>query len=471
MGADNCIGGPSATPKWSPVRSPAMTDADLTQAAVRTYLYGYPMLYNLDETRKVFEGSTTLVDDAGPNRFGPARRLLGPEAKFVTPNNDTLYLIAACDVSAGPLVLDVPDTADRYYVLQFVDAWSNNFAYVGRRATGTKAGRYLLTAPGAGAVAPAGMTVVEAPSTVFAIVGRIQVNSDADLAAVHALQDQFALTPLAVVQGGVAPGVGAGLPAPAAGVADDLLWWEQFRVALRAFPPPAGDSEFVAAAASLGLTDAQSPFIEPDPALRKVLVDGLEQGRATVENLSRNALKIVDGWSSAMHAFDYNLDRLGLGTVDAPEWKIADRKNAYLLRAAAARAGLWGNHGYEARYDLLWQDEHGELLDGAHAYELTLSPAPSVDAFWSLTMYDEPDYHLVANPIDRYSIGDRTPGLVTAADGSVTLRLQRVSPGADQEANWLPAPAGRFRPVLRSYQPSGSMLSGDYVLPKVRRLG
>ena len=86
-------------------------------------------------------------------------------------------------------------------------------------------------------------------------------------------------------------------------------------------------------------------------------------------------------------------------------------------------------------------------------------------------MYDEPDYYLVANPIDRYSIGDRTPGLQTAADGSVTITMQRESPGADREANWLPAPAGKFRPVLRSYQPVGPMLSGDYVLPKVRRTG
>jgi hypothetical protein len=211
--------------------------------------------------------------------------------------------------------------------------------------------------------------------------------------------------------------------------------------------------------------------VDPDPALAKVLVEGKRQGEATLESVSKTALKIVDGWSSAMHAFDYNLDRLGLGTIDSPEWKIADRTTAYVTRAVAARIGLWGNHGYEARYDLLWQDEHGDELDGGRAYELTLSPEPEVEAFWSLTMYDEPDYYLVANPIDRYSIGDRTPGLVKAGDGSITILLQHDSPGADRESNWLPAPTGRFRPVLRSYQPTGSMLSGEYVLPKVRRVG
>lgn len=446
-----------------------MPDTDLAQAALQAYIYGYPMLYNLAETAKVLDGTNTLIQDSGPNRFGPARRLLGPEAEFVTPNNDTLYLIAGCDLSAGSLVLDVPDTADRYYVLQFVDAWSNNFAYVGRRATGTEAGRYLLVAPGSTDTAE-GMTVIEAPSYVFTIVGRIQVNGEADLAAVHTLQDRFSLTPLAAVTGGSAPGPGAGIPAPTPGVPDDLRWWEQFRVALAAFPPPGGDRELLETAATLGLTDAESPYVDADPALATALRDGRVQGEAMVETLLTTALKVVGGWSGAMHAFDYNLDRLGLGTIDAPEWKIADRKVAYATRAAAARAGLWGNHGYEARYDLLWEDEHGDKLDGSRAYELTLSPEPPVDAFWSLTMYDEPDYYLVANPIDRYSIGDRTPGLVTAGDGSITIRMQRESPGADEESNWLPAPEGGFRPVLRSYQPTGSMLSGEYALPKVRRL-
>ncbi len=137
---------------------------------------------------------------------------------------------------------------------------------------------------------------------------------------------------------------------------------------------------------------------------------------------------MVDGWSGAMHGFDYNLDHTGIGTVDAPEWKIADRTTAYVTRAIAARLGLWGNHGYEARYDLLWQDENGDELDGSHAYELTLDPQPQVDAFWSLTMYDEPDYYLVANEIDRYSIGDRTPGLELGPNDSVTILMQHARP-------------------------------------------
>ena len=227
---------------------------------------------------------------------------------------------------------------------------------------------------------------------------------------------------------------------------------------------------FLEAAAGLGLTSADSPYVDPDPTLAETLITGKQQGEALLENISKTTLKIVDGWSSAMHGFDYNLDRCGPGTVDTAEWKVADRKNAYVLRAAAARAGLWGNHGYEARYDLLWQDENGDELSGDHTYVLTLSPPPEVDAFWSLTMYDEPDYYLVANPIDRYSIGDRTRGLQAGADGSVTIYMQQDAPGGAKDANWLPTPAGPFRPVLRSYQPKGSTLDGSYKLPKVHKL-
>jgi hypothetical protein len=442
-----------------------MADADQVKAATQTYIYGYPLVYNLDEITKYPQGPDNLLGQVVPyNTFGSARALLDPTAKFVTPNNDTLYTIAACDLGEGPLALHVPDTADRYYVLQFVDAWTNNFAYVGRRATGTAEGDFLLAAKGYDGPVPDGARVIIAPTDLVVIVGRLQVDGDADLPTVHALQDQFTLRPLSPAA------QAAGVPTPDPGAVAELAWWEKFRVALAAYPPPAADTPFLEAAAALGLTETTSPYVSPDPALVEVLVEGQRQGEAMVADLAKTAMKIVGGWSSAMHAFDYNLDNFEIGTIDAPEWKIADRTIAYVTRAAAARAGLWGNHGYEARYDLLWQDEHGDDLDGSHSYELTLAPPPDVAAFWSLTMYDEPDYYLVANPIDRYEIGDRTEGLVVGSDGAVTIRMQVDAPNADEQVNWLPAPKGAFRPVLRSYQPLGSTLDGTDALPKVRRL-
>jgi hypothetical protein len=169
--------------------------------------------------------------------------------------------------------------------------------------------------------------------------------------------------------------------------------------------------------------------------------------------------------------FDYNADHFGVGTIDAPEWRIDDRRRAYATRAAAARGGLYGNHGYEANYEIVYVDGDGEPLDGSHRYELHLASTPPVAAFWSLTMYGVPEFLLVANPIDRYSIGDRTPGLRTADDGSVTNYLQHESPGPDKEANWLPTPTGEFRPMMRMYDPQAAVLSGAYQLPPITRVG
>ena len=141
-----------------------------------------------------------------------------------------------------------------------------------------------------------------------------------------------------------------------------------------------------------------------------------------------------------------------------------------MTRAVAARLGLWGNHGYEARYDILWQDENGDELDGSHAYELTLDPQPQVDAFWSLTMYDEPDYYLVANEIDRYSIGDRTPGLELGPNDSVTILMQHATPAAEHVANWLPARPESSDRSCAATSRSDRCSPARYVLPKVRKL-
>jgi len=440
------------------------------QLAAQVYIYGYPLVYNLHEIDGFAHNIASLPFCAPYNQFGYARELLGPETEFVSPNNDTLYVLAACDVRQGPLVLHVPDTGGRYYVLQFVDAWTNNFAYIGRRATGTGQAEFLLAADGWAGQGPADMQFVSAPTGIFMIVGRVQVNGKADLPTVHAVQDRFTLTPLSVREGGPAPAT-PGAPEPDPRVRGDLQWWEQFRVALASFPPAAGDAPFIDLAAQFGVTATESPYVDPDPELAELLVAGKAAGQQKIEELMSGAgTTAVNGWNSAMHSFDYNLDHLGVGTLDRPEWRIEDRAVAYATRAAAARGGLWGNHGYEASYSMLWVDADGDALDGAKdRYELRLSPPPPVDAFWSLTMYDASDFYLVANPISRYSIGDRTPGLATDEDGSVTIYIQHDQPDEDKRSNWLPTPDGRFRPLMRMYQPRREILNDEYVLPAINK--
>jgi hypothetical protein len=263
-----------------------------------------------------------------------------------------------------------------------------------------------------------------------------------------------------------------GVPKADPRVADELKWWEEFRVALAAFPPPAADAPFLAICEKFRLAASESPYVNPDPALAQILVTGKKAAEQKIEELIKSAAKPVNGWQNVLHLFDYNLDHFEIGALDAPEWKIADRTVAYVTRAVAARAGLWGNHGYEANYQIVYVDADNQPLNSANRYELHLPVPPPVDAFWSLTMYHVPEFYLVANPINRYSIGDRTPDLKYGEDGSVTLYLQKDSPGPDKESNWLPTPqTGNFRPIMRMYQPKEPIMNGTYLLPAIQCVG
>lgn len=399
------------------------------------------------------------------NTFAHATTFAGPDAKFVSINNDTLYSMAQLDLSGGPLRLDTPDTGGKYYVLQFVDAWTNNFAYVGRRSTGTKAGSYLLVPPGRRGETPDGMTVIECPTTVATIVGRIACDGPDDLPRVVRLQQGFRLTPLN-------PDARlAGIPTASAGVPENLMPLERMRVFMAAFPPSAADRVYQGRFASLGLLDTDTPYADLPADRAAPIAAGLAAAKQALEERILNGGRPdAHGWNSTLHMFDYNLDHLGPGTIDDPHWKIADRQDAYKMRMIAARGGLWGNHGYEAAYPMIHLDADGRQLTGAHSYTLTFTQAPPVDAFWSLTMYDTPDYYLVDNPIDRYSIGDRTPGLRFGPDGSLTIVLRHDRPSDPAEAaNWLPAPPGDFRLCLRLYQPGKEILDETYQLPPVTR--
>ena len=229
--------------------------AQVTQA----YLYGFPLVFNLDQvTRYVTDG--VGANPAAPfNTFSHARKLAGPQDTFVTINNDTVYSMAQLDLSVGPVALHVPDTAGRYYVLQFVDAWTNNFAYVGHRATGTAEGDFLLVPPGWDGAAPDGHTVIRFPTTVASIVGRWAVAGDDDLPAVHALQDATTLTP-------VDPDAeAAGLAEPDPEVPDELMFLEKLRVWSQQFPPADRDKPLQESLAPLGTTQSRRLAV-PDAA-------------------------------------------------------------------------------------------------------------------------------------------------------------------------------------------------------------
>ncbi|PTR30685.1 hypothetical protein C8K36_102538 [Rhodococcus sp. OK519] len=443
---------------------PSGDSAVSVESAVKAFVYGFAPVFNLSQVQR-FVTTGVGANAAAPfNSFSHAANLAGPEDTFVSINNDTVYSMAQLDLSVGPLLLSVPDTSDAYFVLQFVDAWTNNFAYIGKRATGTFAGIYVLVPPGWPGELPPDATAVHCSTTIVSIVGRWACDGVDDLPRVQKLQDQTVLTPLGISDP-------EGLPEPDPAVPEDLLFWEQLRIYLQAFPPAPRDVALQQAFAPLGLLESgKSPYANADPDLAKILVEGAAQGRAAVEEALKSGADsaVVNGWHQAFHIFDYNDDFFEIGTIDSPEWRISDRAKAIGVRAAAAMGGLWGNHGYEAAYSQIYTDSDGDQLSGDHSYTITFAPTPPVDAFWSITMYSMPHFYLVSNPIGRYSIGDRTPGLVYSDDGSLTLTLSATEPSDPAtRANWLPTPTGAFRPLLRMYIPDQAVLDGSYEMPPI----
>ncbi|GAA5195417.1 DUF1254 domain-containing protein [Microbacterium jejuense] len=438
--------------------------ADLDALATQAYLYGFPLVFDLEQVVRYTTTGVGANPRAPFNAFSHARMLASAADTFVSINNDTVYSMASLDLGVGPVRLSVP-ASDRYYVLQFVDAWTDNFAYVGTRGTGNGAGEFLIVPPGWEGDA-GGLTVVHAPTRVVSIVGRWSCAGADDLPAVHALQDAMTLTPVD------ADAEASGIPETSPQVDDVLGFWEKYRVWSQSFPPAPRDAALQASFAELGLT-GDVPVGELTDEQQEALRAGARAGEGVITRaMSGSAAGAKPGaWSQTLHVFDYNLDFFEVGTKDDEAWRIADPKLRIGGRAVAAKAGLWGNHGYEAAYVMTFQDSDGQALTGEHEYDLRLSPPPPVGAFWSVTMYALPEFYLVDNEIDRYSVGDRTPGIVTDADGGLTIRIGRSRPSdAEAAANWLPAPAGAFRPILRMYMPGDAVLDGTYTPPPITRL-
>ncbi|MEV8516742.1 DUF1254 domain-containing protein [Dactylosporangium sp. NPDC051484] len=416
---------------------------DLPALAAEAYGYGYPLLQDLQAV-----GTASVF-----NAFVHQRSV--PDTPNANP--DLLYSIAQLDLSGGPLWLRVPDTGGRYHVVQFVDAWTDNFAYVGSRTTPDEEREFLLVPPGwAGREAPAA-EVIRVPTMITTLIARFGVGP-----GVHALQDALTIDRMY-------PRVSLdGLPHPQAGVPDELIFLETLRRSLAAFPPSPAERRFQRRFAPLGLFDGgNSPYPTMPREQRAAIREGLDRGREALEEAATTEhAALVNGWTNDLHTFDYNLDYFEVGTVDAPQWTLPDRDTAHHVRAVAARTRLWGHHAYEAVDPTVHKDRDGVRLAGDRAYTLRLDPPPPSAGGWSLAMYDGPGSRLVPNELDKHSVGAGTPGLRTDPDGSVTILIQHDRPD-DPAAlpNWLPAPWGEFHPVLRVYAPADAILRDEYHLP------
>lgn len=383
------------------------------------------------------------------NHFIHTRQLLGPQHRqVVTPNNDTLYSNAWMDLSQGPLLLDVPDSLGRYYVLGLLDFYTNPFGYIGTRTTGNGRGRLLLHGPRWQGDVPAGATAIACPTDAVWLLGRVLVDGEADLPAVHALQDQFRLSTLAGASAARAFDVRM---QPGEHLGDPRRYAEVVNQALRENPPPPAEAALVAGFAPFGIgADCDAAALGDDALAR--LGDAIQAVLAELATPLPSDLG--GGWTLPVEI------RESFGT-------------RFAERALVARNYIGALGVQEAMYVMADRDSEGAPLDGRVGYELVF-PAdalPQVGAFWSLTMYDKADCMLVDNVLGRYSLGDRSPSLRYAPDGSLRLRLSATPPAEPaDEGNWLPAPAGPFYVTLRLYVPQPAHLDKTFVYPPIRPL-
>ncbi|HKB53530.1 MAG TPA: DUF1254 domain-containing protein [Ramlibacter sp.] len=438
---------------------------DNTEALIRrAFVYSFP----LREMGRLWLGDALRM---GLPQFNHRRELRSAADRNVTtPNNDTLYSTAWLNLARGPVKLTVPDTQERYYSVAMLDTATDNFAIVGRRTTGTRAGEFVIVGPGWIGSLPEGARVIRAPANDVLLLLRLVVDGPADLAQAHRLQDGFRLTPLqrdAVAAGPAKPpstaAAGAApAPAPRAAAlqaAAQMSAGERYVTIVNRMlarnPPPSYERLLLEQFAAVGICGAACSWDALPPELQARWNTLLPVMLADLERHSHEHEQRVNGWSH-------------------PPASVGDFGTQYELRAETALTGLLALEPAEALYLTARQDGANRPLEGTHTYRLHVPPGSiPVNGFWSLTMYEQDmDGHLyfVGNSIGRYAIGDRTRGLRRNRDGSMDIWIQRADPGRARASNWLPAPPGPFVLVLRAYEPKIQLRDGRFAMPPVDRM-
>ncbi len=434
------------------------------------YVYTFPYLYlaNVRWASNQEPRPGELAANMPINHFYHVHKLIDATYKEGgRPNNDTLYSLAYVDVSKEPIILSVPPTGDRYFTFQMAGFDSDNFAYVGQRATGNQGGNYAIMYQGWEGELPEGVEPISQPAHTpwVYLLGRTYVAGPEDLPEVHAIQAQYKLTPLSLwgKEGIELPERRDALTPdeprrnPVAETKDPLADWRTINRMLTENPPPARDAALVKLFAGVNIGPGQDVDALDDDSKRG-LARALRDGRRLLQAVNKEggSAKEVNGWM-----YYPNLGRLGTN-------------GDYLNRAAIqSLSGLVANDPEEAVYVDNIQDSEGQLLTGDNRYHLYFPPGrePEARAFWSLTLYGS-DFNLVDNPIDRYSIGDRTPGLQRDQDGGLMLYIQHESPGEDKASNWLPTPppGEAFSMILRAYIPGDGLIQQTWEPPAVTKV-
>ena len=444
-----------------------LTPTEAKEIAKEAYIYGFPMVLNY---KTMYEYA---VDKKSPEYKGDFNYLAGearvftPEDKtIITPNSDTPYNMTWVDLRVEPVVFTIPEIEkERFYEVQLIDLYTHNFAYISTIATGNIPGKYLLTGPDWNGEVPEGISKVIPCETQFLFsIHRTQLFNPSDLDNVKKIQDGYRVEPLSTCLETKAPSVAAAaidFPEWKEGAEFNAQSFDYLDFMLTLVKTPQEEQALMKRFAKIGLGDEYKFEIKKlSPEIQKALEEGAKEGFSEMEEFVENHTSdpLVSAKIFGTRAFltqsakeNYNLD------------------DFFILRAVAAYRGIYGNSGKEAIYPTYIADAQGAPLNASqNKYTLTFKKGefPPVTAFWSLTMYDGKTQLLIDNPLNRYLLNSpMMDDFIMNEDGSLTLYVQKETPGKDLEANWLPAPDGPFYAVLRLYGPKEEALTGTWVNP------
>lgn len=442
---------------------PALSKEEALEIAVEAYIYAYPLVL-MDVTRRImtnFETNDPKNMGAPVNQF--SHRKAFPDHRFsrvVRPNADTLYSALWYDVTQEPLIIQVGDSGGRYYLLPLYDMWTEVFASPGTRTTGNGPQTFAIVGPNWQGKLPEGVRMIRSPTGFGWMIGRTQTNGKEDYANVYDFQATISARPLSALgtdkspaKGKVDPTVPLAQPPDIVARMDAGKFFARFAQVMKDNPPHHADYPILARMERLGIEPGKSfDIAQVSPEIKVAMEKAVPIAQAKIKGHIKNSDRRVDGWSM----------------VSTP---IGTYGTDYLKRAMIAYMALGANVVEDSTYPTAHVDADNKPLDSNKKYEIHIRKEhlPPVRAFWSLTLYN--DKQLFAeNSIGRFALGDRDK-LRLNDDGSLTIYIQRESPGKDRESNWLPAPkAGLFSLTFRLYWPRPEALDGSWRPPPVKRI-
>ena len=424
---------------------PSPSVAEVKAIAEEGFVYGLPIVMNygvmyeyiIDKDSGQYKAPFNTV-------YNEHRVFTWEDTAIPTPNSDTPYSLLWMDLRAEPMVLSVPAVdKKRYYAVQLTDGNTFNYGYIGTRATGPEAGDYMVVGPNWKGETPAGIKKVFQSTTDFSLaLFRTQLFDPKDMPNVQKVQAGYQARPLSAFLKQLAPPAAPAIDFPKIDQAMvKTNFFEYLDFALQFAPPGPEEEAIRAKLATIGIGPGKKfNFKDLSVEHKAAILLAMKEGEDKVDKYLEAGQKNINGWKVGSLFGDrafYNGD--------------------WLKRAAAAKGGIYGNDAVEAMYPLTRTAANGEELDSSkHKYTLTFAKdqLPPVNAFWSVTMYDGKTQLLIKNPINRYLINSpMLSSMKKNKDGSLTLYVQKDSPGKDKESNWLPAPDGTIYMVMRLYWP------------------